>query len=181
MKHQLPRAISRLGCVALLAALSAAAPEHKWAGRTLNDLEWRIHEELALLPFHGVFDTLDFVVDGKTVTLSGQVADERVRQRAEQVTGHLDGVERVVNKIEVLPSSPADRRLRVKLYRAIYRAEPLEKYGMRAFPSILIIVKDGWATLEGVVDSDADRAVARQRAMKVTARVTDNLRVAPEE
>ena len=62
-----------VGCVALFVALPILAQEHKWAGRTLNDLEWRIHEELAMVPFHGVFDTLRFELNGKTVTLMGQV------------------------------------------------------------------------------------------------------------
>lgn len=57
----------------MFAALPMLAQEHKWAGRTLNDLEWRIHEELAMVPFHGVFDTLRFDLQNKTVTLSGQV------------------------------------------------------------------------------------------------------------
>ena len=29
-----------VGCVAMFAALPMLAQEHKWAGRTLNDLEW---------------------------------------------------------------------------------------------------------------------------------------------
>ncbi len=43
-----------------------------------------------------------------------------------------------------------------------------------------IIVKDGWVTLEGVVDSDADRSMVHLRALQATAHVSDNLRVAPE-
>jgi osmotically-inducible protein OsmY len=66
------------------------------------------------------------------------------------------------------------------VYRAIYEKEPLEKYGTRATPSIHIIVKDGWVTLEGVVDSVADRSMVHLRALKATAHVSDNLRVAPE-
>jgi hyperosmotically inducible protein len=181
MKNHLLRRISRIGCAALFAVLPALAQEHRWAGRTLNDLEWTIHEKLAVIPFHGVFDTLNFEVQGKTVTLSGQVVNERVRQNAERVVGRLDGVEGVVNQIEVLPSSRRDKTLRVNMYRAIYQAQPLEKYGTRAVPPIHIIVKDGWVTLEGVVDSDADRSMVHLRALKVTAHVSDNLRVAPEE
>ena len=165
----------------MLTALYALAQEHRWAGRTLNHLEWTIHEKLAVLPFHGVFDTLNFEVQGKTVTLSGQVVNERVRNSAERAVRQLDGVESVVNQIEVLPSSRRDDALRVRMYRAIYQVQPLEKYGTRAVPPIQIIVKDGWVTLEGVVDSDADRSMAHLRALKVTSQVSDRLRVAPEE
>ena len=180
MKNNLLGRVSQIGCAALLTAVYALAQEHKWAGRTLNDLEWTIHEELAVLP-HGVFETLDFQVQGKAVTLSGKVINERVKRNAERVVGRINSVESVANQIEVLPSSRRDDALRVRMYRSIYQARPLEKYGMRAAPPIQIIVKDGWVTLEGVVDSDADRSMVHLQALKVTAHVSDNLRVAPEE
>lgn len=181
MKSNLLRRISRIGCVAMLAAFCALAQEHKWAGRTLDNFEWTIHEKLAVLPSYGVFDTIRFEVQGKTVTLSGQVVNERVKQSAERAVSQLNGVENVVNRIEILPSSRRDDVLRMNVYRAIYEKEPLEKYGTRATPPIHIIVKDGWVALEGVVDSDADRSMVHLRALKVTAHVSDNLRVAPEE
>jgi hypothetical protein len=136
MKNNLLRRLSKIGCAALLAALSARAQEHRWAGRTLNDLEWTVHERLAVLPFHGVFDTLDFEVQGKIVTLSGQVLKDSVKQSAERVVRQINGVESVVNKIEVLPSSRRDDALRMNVYRAIYEKSPLEKYGTRAAPPI---------------------------------------------
>ena len=153
--------------------------EHKWAGRTLNDLEWRIHQGLAMIPFHGVFDTLRFELNGKTVTLSGQVVRETVRTNAERVIKRLDGVENVVNQIEVLPSSRRDDAVRMNVNRAIFEKQPLEKYGTRAMPPIHIIVKNGYVTLEGAVDSEADRNTAYVRARKAAAHVTNNLRVEP--
>lgn len=163
-----------------LFSLCAFAQQHRWAGRTLDSFEWRIHERLAALP-HGVFDTLDFEVAGKTVTLSGHVVKESVKKNAERAVGQVEGVEGVVNHIELLPSSRRDDALRMNVYRAIYEQQPLEKYGTRAAPPIHIIVKNGWVALEGVVDSDADRSMVRHRARQVTAHVSDNLRVAPQE
>jgi hyperosmotically inducible protein len=164
----------------LLFTLCGFAQQHKWAGRTLDDFEWAIHERLAAVP-HGVFDTLNFEAQDKTVTLSGQVLKENVKQSAERATRRVDGVANVVNHIEVLPSSRRDDALRMNVYRAVYEKEPLEEYGARADPSIHIIVKDGWVTLEGMVDSDADRSLVHLRALKATAHVSDNLRVAPQE
>jgi ASC-1-like (ASCH) protein len=92
----------------------------------------------------------------------------------------LDGIETVVNEIEVLPSSRRDDAIRMRVYRAIYENRPLEQYGTRALPPIHIIVKNGAVTLEGVVDSEADRSAAHLKALKAAHYVTDNLRVAPE-
>jgi hyperosmotically inducible protein len=167
-------------CTIVLAAFPGSSEEHKWAGRTLGDLEWRIHEELAMLPFYGVFDTLRFELQGKAVILSGQVVRETVKVNAERVVKRLDGVENVVNQIEVLPSSRRDDSIRMNVYRAIYGSRPLEKYGTRAMPPIHIIVKDGAVALEGTVDSATDRNSAYLRASRITPRVTNNLRVAPE-
>lgn len=181
MKSNLLQRISRVGCVTLLAALSVFPQEHKWAGRTLDNLEWAVHESLAVLPSYGVFDTVRFEVQGNNVTLSGQVTSDRIKQNAERSVKQINGVEGVVNQIEVLPSSRRDDVLRMNVYRAIYQTQPLEKYGTRATPPIHIIVKDGWVSLEGLVDSDADRSMVHQRALKVTSHVSDNLRVAPAE
>jgi hyperosmotically inducible periplasmic protein len=181
MKKTMRFKLAGIGCVMLFAALPAVAQDHKWAGRTLDGLEWRIHEELTMLPLHGVFDTLRYEVQGKTVTLSGQVVRETVKMNAERAVKRLDGVDRVVNQIEVLPSSERDDAIRMKVYRAIYQSRPLEKYGTRAVPPIHIIVKNGAVTLEGVVDSEPDRRMAYLQASKVARPVTTNLRVAAEE
>jgi len=181
MKNNLTQRISMVGAALLLAALSAFAQEHKWAGRTLDNFEWSIHEKLAVLPAYGVFDTVRFEVQDKTVTLSGQVLKESLKQNAERMVRQVTGVESVVNHIEVLPSSRRDDALRMNVYRAIYEKQPLEKSGAGPTPPIHIIVKNGWVTLEGVVDSEADRSMVRLRALKATDHVSDNLRVAPEE
>jgi len=181
MRNNLPQRILRVGGAMLLLALCALAQGHRWAGRTLDNFEWTIHEKLAALPSYGVFDTVRFEVRDKTVTLSGQVVKESVKQNAERLVKQIPGVQRVVNQIEVLPASQRDEALRRNVYRAIYEKEPLSKYGDRATPPIHIIVKNGWATLEGVVNSEADRSIVRLRALEATDHVSDNLRVAPEE
>lgn len=180
MKKTVLMRLAGIGCAILLAPVFALAQEHKWAGRTLNDVEWRIHEELAMVPFHGVFDTLRFELQDKTVILSGQVLRESVKVNAERAVKRLGGVESVVNQIEVLPSSRRDDAIRINVYRAIYEKQPLEQYGTRALPPIHIIVKDGYVTLEGAVDSEPDRTKAHVQALKAALHVTNNLRVAPE-
>jgi hypothetical protein len=172
--------LSRIGFAMALLTVAASAQEHRWAGRTLNDREWAIHERLASIPFHGVFDDIRFEEHDGTVILTGQVVKDRARQSAERSVRTVAGVREVVNRIEVLPESQKDDALRMSLYRAIYEKQPLDKYGTRGAPPIQIVVKNGWAALEGVVDSEGDRAAAYLRAVKVTPHVSDNLRVSPE-
>ena len=139
-----------------------------------------VHHELIMLPFYGVFDNLAYQVspDG-TVTLMGQVANPTLKSDAENAVKHIEGVERVVNNIEVLPTSPNDDRIRRAVYRAIYGNEVLSQYQLRAVPPIHIIVKNGNVTLEGVVSRPMDKQIAEMQAKSVPGvfSVTDNLQV----
>jgi osmotically-inducible protein OsmY len=91
----------------------------------------------------------------------------------------IEGVEQVVNKIEVLPLSPFDNNIRWRAARAIYNYPTLQRYGMGTQPSIHIIVANGHLTLTGVVDNEADRNVAGIRANGIFGvfSVTNDLRV----
>ena len=126
-------------------ATCVSAQEHPWTGRTLDGLEQTIHERLAQLPHHGVFDTVNFEVQGKTVVLSGYVMKETVAEKAERAVMRLDGVENVVNHIEVLPSSRRDDALRKNIYRAVFEGAPGPGEGPFADSDIHIIVKNGWS------------------------------------
>ena len=139
-----------------------------------------VHHELVLLPYYGVFDNLAYQVspDG-TVTLIGQVARPTLKSDAENAVKHIEGVERVDNQIQVLPTSPMDDQIRVATYRAIYGNSVLNSYQLRAVPPIHIIVNQGHVTLEGVVAKQMDKQVAEVQAKSVANvfSVTNNLRV----
>ncbi len=127
-----------------------------------------VRRELAMLPRYGVFDTLAYQIDGGVVTLTGQVTEPVVQADAEAAVRRVDGVTKVIDKIEVLPLSPFDNRIRLAAYRAVYGAPSLSaRYGLGAVPAIRIIVKNGRVRLEGVVANEADRVVAGMRANSV--------------
>ena len=124
----------------------------------------QVRHELVMLPYYGVFDNLAFKLNGRTVTLLGQVARPSLKSSAERVVRDVDGIENVVNQIEVLPTSPNDDSIRVATYRAIYGDNMLYRYGLQAVPPIHIIVRNGNVTLVGVVANEADKNVAGIRA-----------------
>jgi hyperosmotically inducible protein len=139
-----------------------------------------VHHELVLLPYYGVFDNLAYRVspDG-TVTLVGQVARPTLKSDAENAVKRIEGVERVDNQIQILPTSQMDDQIRLATYRAIYGNSVLSPYGLRAVPPIHIIVNQGHVTLEGVVAKQMDKQVAEMQAKSVpnVFSVTNNLRV----
>ena len=138
-----------------------------------------VRHELVMLPYYGVFDNLTYRVDGTTVTLMGQVTKPTLKSDAGNVVKGIEGVERVDNKIQVLPLSSMDDGLRLAEYRAIYGTPGLDRYAMQAVPPIHIIVDNGKVTLEGVVATQADKDTAGIRANTVNGvfSVTNNLRL----
>jgi hyperosmotically inducible protein len=139
----------------------------------------QVRHELVMLPYYGVFDNLAYRVDGSTVTLLGQVTRPTLKSSAENVVKDIEGVERVENKIEVLPVSPQDDDIRMAAYRAIYGHTALNRYALQAVPPIHIIVRNGNITLEGVVANEGDKNIAGLQANGVAGAfsVTNNLRV----
>ena len=159
---------------ALSAQTGSEVPAH-----AVPRIEREVRHEILMLPYFGVFDNLAYKVEGYQVTLSGQVTRPTLKEDAENVVKQIEGVQKVVNQIEVLPVSLMDDELRVRLFRAIYGYPALERYAMPVIKPIRIIVKNGDVTLEGVVDSNADKNLAHHRARSVSGifSVTNNLRV----
>jgi hyperosmotically inducible protein len=130
-----------------------------------NRIAREVRHRLVMLPYYGVFDDLGFRVEDGTVTLIGEVVRPTLKSDAEHVVKRIEGVEHVMNNIEVLPVSTLDDQTRVAEYRAIYGDAVLStRYGFRALPSIHIIVKNGNVRLEGVVANEADKNLIAIRA-----------------
>src|SRR5216684_520166 len=128
-----------VGCILLYLAGLVCAQNNRGQERLAKE----VRHELVMLPYYNVFDNLTFKVDGSTVTLLGQVSRPTLKSDAENVVRGIEGVEEVINKIQVLPVSPNDDRIRTAVYRAIYGHTALQRYGLQAIPPIHIIVNNG--------------------------------------
>ena len=168
--------------VVLLLFSSAWAQANQVSEQAEQRIIKEVRHQLLLLPYLTVFDNPSYKVEGYTVTLMGQVVNPVLKSDAGNVVKGVEGVEKVNNEIEVLPVSPMDVQLRRKLYFAIYGYPSLQRYDMPVIKPIRIIVKNGHVTLDGVVDSQADKDTAGVRANSVSGvfSVTNDLRVAPD-
>jgi hyperosmotically inducible protein len=144
-----------------------------------NDIQREVLHELRMLNYYTVFDNLGYSVDGGHVTLSGEVTNPTLKSDAVNSVKKIAGVTDVTDNIRVLPLSPDDDSIRRAEYRAIYGDPQLSKYGFASVQSIHIIVDHGHVTLEGSVDTQADKDVANIRASGVpnAFSVTNNLMV----
>jgi hyperosmotically inducible protein len=163
-----------LAAAALLLAASGWAQD-----RGAERLAREVRHEIVMLPRYSVYDNISFGLNGGTVTLMGQVAQPSLKRDIENVVKKIEGVEKVVNEIEVLPTSPNDDRLRRSVYRAIYTNSALSRYALQAVPPIHIIVKNGNVTLVGIVATESDKnfAYIRARGVHGAFSVTNNLQV----
>ncbi|MBZ5583897.1 MAG: BON domain-containing protein [Acidobacteriia bacterium] len=164
-----------LALAAVLAAPAAAQNDRSSANRIVepgarseNRIVREVRHELVMLPYYGVFDDLEYRVNGSVVTLMGDVTRPTLKSDAEKVVKNIEGVTKVDNQIKVLPLSPMDDRIRLAEYRAIYSEPSLNRYALQAVPPIHIIVSGGHVTLVGVVASKADKDVAGIRANGVS-------------
>ena len=146
-----------------------------------SSLDYKIHRELVTLPWYGVFDNLQYQVNGSKVVLSGEVVSEysQTKRDAENAVKRIPGVTEVVNNIEVLPPLPFDNQIRRAEYRAIFSQATLGGYSLGAIPQIHIIVNGGHVTLEGTVMNEMDRNIAGLAANSVANvfSVTNNLKI----
>jgi len=142
-------------------------------------LNKKVRHELLILPWYGVFDNLEYSINGNVVTLSGQVVFPLTRQDAVGSVKNIEGVSKVVDNITPLPPSPFDNQTRRAEYRAIFSEPSLSKYSMGVNPAIHIIVDNGHVTLVGYVDSRTDVQLATMRANSVPGvfSVTNDLQV----
>lgn len=145
----------------------------------LSTLEREVRKQLIKLPFYGVFDYFEFDIEGDSVILRGQVSRPTLRTSAERVVQRVAGIARIENRIEVLPLSPFDNRIRRRLLRAIYHDSFLNRYAAGSNPWIRLVVRNGDITLEGYVDREADANIAFVRANGVSDAftVTNHLKV----
>ena len=172
---------------ALLGALISVTPVSAQSvapEETVNS----VRRMLERLPYYGVFDFIVFRVDRGTIYLAGYSFEGRLKADAEMAVKRASGVDEVVNKIEVLPASLNDNRIRWATYYRIYTDDFLSRYAPggefevlreledeRRFPgmqpvgryAIHIIVKNGRTMLLGAVDNAVDRQIAEVRAREV--------------
>src|ERR1700680_543503 len=170
--------------VLALAGFAIGAPAARASSTKSNgnsSIADQVRHNLVTQPWYGVFDNLEYQVNGSEVILSGQVIreDDTTKPEAENAVKRIRGVTKVVNNIEVLPPLPFDNQIRRAEYRAIFSQSTLGRYSMGAIPQIHIVVNGGHVTLEGIVMNQMDRNIAGLTANTVSNvfSVTNNLRV----
>ena len=140
-----------------------------------------VSNQVLRYPRFTIFDSVHAGVDEGVVTLTGKVTMPFKSTEIEKRVARVAGVREVRNRIEVLPVSIMDDDLRYAIARSIYRNSAFWSYAAMVNPPIHVIVERGHVTLEGVVNSNVERMLARSLASSFNAfSVTNNLRTDAE-
>ena len=128
-----------------------------------------VQREVLRYPHFTIFDSVNAQIENGIVVLTGKVTMPYKRTDIERRVTRLSGITEVQNRIEVLPVSQFDDELRYSIARAIYGSPHFVGYGTMVNPPIHIIVDRGRVTLEGVVNSNVERMLARSIATSFNA------------
>lgn len=163
-----------------------------------------VQRSLLRLTEYSLFDDLRFSVKGSTIILSGQASRPILKSAAESAVKRIEGVEKVENRIEVLPYTGFDEDIRLRAYLAIYSHPALNRYdpnrGTPLFTSLAarqaglsldpplgyhpihIIVNNSRLKLTGVVQTIGDKTIAGLIASNLSSvfEVQNELAVADE-
>jgi osmotically-inducible protein OsmY len=184
------RSVVRHVAIAVTAALMVASVGASAQTLSARETTQSVQRALERLPYYGVFDFMAFNVERGTVTLTGYAYHGSLRSAAESATRRVAGVDEIANRVELLPASQNDDRIRWATFYRIYTDAFLSRYApggpdqirrdlydSRRFPgmhqplgmyAIHIVVRNGHTTLFGVVDNAGDRQIAEMRAREVT-------------
>jgi osmotically-inducible protein OsmY len=136
-------------------------------GESDLDLADAVASTLQACVYFTVFDDVSVMMIDGVATLTGSVTTPYKSQGMVRAVSRVEGVQQIVDRIEVLPVSVFDDRIRYAVADRIYNDPGFSRYSVRASPPIHIIVKGGHVTLTGVVGSEMDRRLAEMRAREV--------------
>ncbi len=114
--------------------------------------------------FYSIFDNVELASENGHVVLTGQVTQPWRREDIARLVAMVPGVRALENNLEVLPLSPFDDEIRLRVARAVYREPGLVRYGIQSYPPIHIVVKNGNVMLTGIVNNPVEKALAERAA-----------------
>jgi osmotically-inducible protein OsmY len=142
------------GVKEIVSELTIAKPESD------QKLAERVADQMRRSTYFTVFDEVQIGVDNGVVTLTGFVTQPIKSDDLARRASHVDGVREFVNRLEVLPASLSDDRLRAIIANTLYRDPAFSNYASQAVPPVHIIVRNSSVLLTGVVNNEVERRQA---------------------
>jgi osmotically-inducible protein OsmY len=139
----------------------------------------KIRHELAMMPYITTYDFISFNMVGGEVILTGWTVRTTNRSEAFNRVKVIEGVDKIINNIEVLPLGSMDNQVRANARAKLQRVLP--RYFWSSGSAIKIVVKNGNIILLGTVSTkqDSDLASIQCGSVPSAFHVFNMLRVEP--
>jgi len=160
MRHSLMAAALLVGAGMAAAAGKQAAAKPETDAALANS----VRHEIVMYGKYSIWDDVGIEVSNGTVHLTGVVTQPYKKADMDRLARNVAGAAQVQDDIRVLPLSPNDDRLRLRIARAIYGDPTMTRYAVEPLKPIHILVENGHVTLTGMVASEFDKQIAGTRA-----------------
>jgi len=160
MRHSLMAAALLVGAGMAAAAGKQAAAKPETDAALANS----VRHEIVMYGKYSIWDDVGIEVSNGTVHLTGVVTQPYKKADMDRLARNVAGAAQVQDDIRVLPLSPNDDRLRLRIARAIYGDPTMTRYAVEPLKPIHILVENGHVTLTGIVASEFDKQIAGTRA-----------------
>ena len=160
MRHSLMAAALLVGAGMSAAAGKQAAAKPETDAALANS----VRHEIVMYGKYSIWDDVGIEVSNGTVHLTGVVTQPYKKAAIDRLARNVAGAAQVQDDIRVLPLSPNDDRLRLRIARAIYGDPTMTRYAVEPLKPIHILVENGHVTLTGMVASEFDKQIAGTRA-----------------
>jgi osmotically-inducible protein OsmY len=118
----------------------------------------KVRHELAMMPYITTYDFISFTMVGDNVILTGWTVRQTNRSEAYNRVKTIEGVNNIVNNIEILPLGSIDMQIRANARAKLQRM--LSRYFWGSGSDIKIVVKNGNIILLGSVTKKEDSDIA---------------------
>jgi hyperosmotically inducible protein len=118
----------------------------------------QVRHELAMMPYITTYDFISYTMVGSNVILTGWTVRQTNRNDAYNRVKSVEGVDKIINNIEILPMGRFDMEIRAGVRARLQRN--LSRYFWGSGSDIKIVVKNGRVILLGTVSAKADSDIA---------------------
>jgi osmotically-inducible protein OsmY len=125
----------------------------------------QVRHELAMMPYITTYDFISYTMVGSNVILTGWTVRQTNRNDAYNRVKSVEGVDKIINNIEILPMGRSDMEIRAGVRARLQRN--LSRYFWGSGSDIKIVVKNGKVILLGTVSAKADSDIANVQSNTV--------------
>ena len=118
----------------------------------------KVRHELAMMPYITTYDYISFTMVGDSVILTGWTVRQTNRSEAYNRVKSIEGVDKIINNIEILPLGSNDMQIRAGARARLQSM--LGRYFWGSGSDIKIVVKNGNLILLGSVATKEDSDIA---------------------